>query len=151
MLSKTQIKNTKVKNMKRSILIIISAVMMAACSAPAQVAVIANKGVSVSSLDLAGLKNLYILDSKNIGGSKAQLFDVREGTALKTKFYDALGTTPDAIKKIWLKAKLTGAGEAPTPVSEEEMVQKVASTPGGIGFVSAAKVTGDVKVLIQIK
>lgn len=35
--------------------------------------------------------------------------------------------------------------------SEEEMVNKVASTPGAIGFVDQSKVSGDVKVLIIIE
>ena len=110
----------------------------------------ANKSVGVSALDAETLKNLYALDSKSVGGTRAVLFDVREQGDTRAKFYGAIGLTPEGVKKLWLKAKLTGAGDPPTPVGEDEIVQKVAATPGGIGFVSAAKVNGEVKVLFRI-
>ena len=117
----------------------------------ADIAVIANKGVGVKSLDNDQVKNIYFLDSKNIGSAKAVLFSIKEDGDAKNRFFAALGTSAEAIKKIWLKAKLTGSGDPPTSVSEDEIVQKVASTPGGIGFVSADKVTPGVIVLLVIK
>jgi hypothetical protein len=47
---------------------------------------------------------------------------------------------------------LSGEGDPPEPIdSEEEMLKKVAATPGAIGFVSQSKVSEDVKVLIVIE
>jgi ABC-type phosphate transport system substrate-binding protein len=56
------------------------------------------------------------------------------------------------MKKLWMKVQLTGEGQPPTGVgSEDEVLSKVASTPGAIGFVSSDKVNGSVKVLLTIK
>ncbi len=138
--------------MKRiSLFLVMCVVCLCAEPVSAQIAVIANKSVSVTSLDAGAVKNLYSLDSKSIGSAKAVLFDMRTSNETKTKFYEAIGMSPDAAKKIWLKAKLTGAGDAPTPLSEEEMISKVASTPGGVGYVSSSKVTNEVIVLFKTK
>lgn len=142
----------QVKNMKRiSLIVLLCAIVLGSAPLFAQIAVIANKSVSITSLDAGAIKDLYSLDSKNIGSAKAVLFDVRASSPAKIKFYETIGITPDAAKKLWLKAKLTGAGEAPIAISEEEMVEKVASTPGAVGYVSAGKVTGDVIVLLKAK
>jgi ABC-type phosphate transport system substrate-binding protein len=56
------------------------------------------------------------------------------------------------IKKVWMKLQLTGEGQAPEGLgSDDEVVSKVASTPGAIGYVDAAKVNDNVKVLLEIK
>ncbi len=47
---------------------------------------------------------------------------------------------------------LSGDGQAPDALgSEDEVVNKVASTPGAIGYVSADKAGDNVKILLVIK
>lgn len=137
--------------MKKIILFVILAILFATEKISAQVAVIANKSVSASSVDASSLSNIYSLDSKNLGGVTVVVLDLGEDNDAKKKFYAFLGKSFADMKKVWLKAKLTGNGNPPiTVASEEEMIKKVASTPGAIGYVSASKVTGDVKVLKKI-
>lgn len=55
------------------------------------------------------------------------------------------------MKKLWMKQQLTGEGIAPEALgSEDEVLNKVASTPGAIGFIDAKKVNDKVKVLLTI-
>ena len=55
------------------------------------------------------------------------------------------------MKSIWLKKMLSGEGDPPEALkSESEVLQKVSSTPGAIGFVSEANISDDVKVLTVI-
>lgn len=120
-------------------------------TAYAQVAVIANKNVSAAKADISQLKNLFMLDSKDFGGAKIVIIDFKDNNASKEKLAKALGSTPEDMRKAWLRAKLTGNGTPPKTVgSPEDMVKEVASTPGAIGYVPADKVTGDVKVLYTI-
>jgi len=51
-----------------------------------------------------------------------------------------------------MKKQLTGEAKAPETIgSDEDVIKKVASTPGSIGYVKASSVTGEVKVLLEIK
>jgi hypothetical protein len=130
------------------------AVLLAVFTAPAQaqVVVIAHKAVSVPTLDAPTLNNMYSLFKKDIGGTKLVLFDLKTDAPSKEKFYTFIGKPPAEMKKIWLRSQLTGGGSPPTNVTtEEEMVDKVASTPGAVGYVSQDKVNDKVKVLATIK
>jgi ABC-type phosphate transport system substrate-binding protein len=135
-----------------SVLVAAAAAFVFAPQAVAQVAVIANTDVPASSIDAAKLINLFTLQSNEIGGAKIKLFDMTSDSPAKTRFYGVLGKPVEEMRKIWLKAKLTGNGNPPTPVpSEDEMIAKVSSTPGAVGYVSAGKVTGKVKTLLTLE
>jgi ABC-type phosphate transport system substrate-binding protein len=138
--------------MKKLLFLCLAAIaILAGTNAFAQVAIIANKSVGAASIDAGSAANIYALDLKNFGGATLVLFDLADGNDAKSKFYGFLGKSPADMKKVWLKAKLTGNGNPPTTVgSDDEMLKKVASTPGAIGYISASKVNGDVKVLKKI-
>jgi ABC-type phosphate transport system substrate-binding protein len=143
----------KVKSMnKLRVFVLGCVILLSGIPALSQVAVIANKSVSLASIDKETLKNIYMLDTKNLGALKVVLFDIRgeEGTT-KSEFYNFIGTTPEAMRKVWLRAKLTGTGEPPILISEEEVVNKVVNTPGSIGYLSATKVKNNVKVVLTIE
>jgi ABC-type phosphate transport system substrate-binding protein len=117
-----------------------------------QVSIIANKNIDASSITFSVLRNIYQLDTKELGGTSLTLFDLNiEGPAKKT-FCDAVGLSTMELRKVWLRKQLTGNGKPPQAITTEaEMIARVASTPGAIGFVSSASVTSDVKVLLQIR
>ena len=127
------------------------ATMLCALSAHAQIAVIANQSVAGNAASISKLKDLYTLATSEQGGKKVKLLDYQTDTPEKTAFYEAIDVAPAAARKLWLKAKLTGSGAPPESVSsEDEMLARVESTPGAIGYVSTAKVKGNVKVLAKI-
>lgn len=117
--------------------------------AQAQVAVVAHKSVPVDALDAATLESFYNLDTNTWSdGSAVTLLDQKSDTATKSAFYEFIGGSAREYKKVWLRKKLSGEGRPPNMCgSDAEVLQKVASTPGAVGYVSASSVTDDVKVI----
>jgi hypothetical protein len=77
--------------------------------------------------------------------------DLKPQTETKTRFYNFLNMPASRMKSLWLKKMLLGEGEPPVAMkSEEEMLKKVAATPGALGFVSRALVNPQVKTLMII-
>jgi ABC-type phosphate transport system substrate-binding protein len=70
---------------------------------------------------------------------------------VREAFYGFLGRKSSRVKSIWVKNLLMGDGNPPEPVeSEEELVAKVAKTPGAIGYVRRELADDSVKVLALI-
>lgn len=120
--------------------------------ATGQVAVIANKSVPVDEVSSQQLLDFYTGDVKLWENKDPVIVtDLKPEGEIKALFYEFLGKSPSRMKSIWLKKMLSGEGDPPEALkSEGEVLQKVSSTPGAIGFVSEASVTEDVKVLAII-
>lgn len=133
--------------------IIFAALLILCANSYAQVAVIVNKSVPASSINKAKLLDIYSLTTKSWdNGSKIVLTDQKNDNTVKSKFYGYIGKSNADLKKVWMRMQLTGAGFAPEALSsDEEIVRKVASTPGAIGYVSQGAVTDDVKVVAKIE
>ena len=55
------------------------------------------------------------------------------------------------MQRIWLRKQFSGRALPPQTVySEEEILERVASVPGAIGYLAADKVTDRVRVLLVI-
>ena len=118
----------------------------------AQVAIIANKNISVNKIDLNSLVNLYTLQSNELNGQKVKLFFYASENEDLKKFLSAIGKSSADLKKMWLKAKLTGNGNPPDNASgDEDMVQKVASTSNAVGFVAVKNANSSVKILMKLE
>lgn len=139
--------------MQKRILLVLAMLLFCAIGAQAQVAVIVNKSVPAASLNGAKLSDLYSLSTKTWdNGTKVVVFDQKTDNDVKSKFYSFVGKSAADMKKVWMRVQLSGEGKAPEALSsDDEVIKKVASTPGAIGYVSADKVTGDVKVVATIK
>ncbi len=118
-----------------------------------QVAVIAHKSVPVDTIKKSELLDFYTADIKKwINGDKVIVNDLKPKGEVEEIFYKFLGKTPSRMKSVWLKNMLSGEGDPPEALkSEEEMLQKIAATPGAIGFLSHTKVDNNVKTLMVIK
>ena len=118
-----------------------------------QVAVIAHKSVPVDTIKKSELLDFYTGDIKKWNDEQpVVILDLKPRGDTKKAFYKFLGKSPSRMKSIWLKMMLSGEGDPPLSMrSEDELLQKVASTPGAIGFVSQRRVTGDVKTLFLIE
>lgn len=121
-------------------------------NAVAQVAVIANKDVPLDSLSKTQLRDFYSCEMKQWNKQVAvTVVDLKLSSAAKDVFYKFLGMTASRMKSLWLKKMLMGESSEPLAAkSEEEMVRKVASTSGALGFVSLNKITPEVKTLMII-
>lgn len=147
----TFIQSHSLKAVLQSALITALLLTAMAGTSAAQVAVIANKSLNVKTIDNNTLINLYTLQSNEVGAQKVKLFFLTKENETNKKFLETVKQTFQDLKKIWLRAKLTGNGTAPEFVnSESEMLEKVTSTPNSIGFINLKEVAGEVKVLIKI-
>ncbi len=136
--------------MKRSLL---CAFLLTACIAMAngQIVVIAHPTVPGSSIDKETLIDIYMLTmTKWEDDTPVRVFALKKGTVGTESFYGSLGLNILTLNKQWMRKQLTGEGRAPALVSEEEIVARVAATPGAIGFVDASRVTANVKVLRKV-
>jgi hypothetical protein len=138
--------------MKHTMLICILA-LLSVISADAQVVVIANRSVSETSLTAADVLDLYLLNSNTWSdGQVVELMCLRENPAEEKKFFELLRRSPLEMRKVWLRAQLSGQARPPEMItSQEDMVRRVAGTRGAIGFVAKEKVQGNVKILLVIE
>ncbi|MCZ6777138.1 MAG: hypothetical protein O7D34_11895 [Ignavibacteria bacterium] len=118
----------------------------------AQVAAIAHKSVPIESITSSKLFEYYSGETRLWdNGQPVVVFDLEPKNAVKDAFYEFMGKSTSRMKSIWMVNMLLGEGDPPESLkSEEEMLTKVASTSGAIGFVSQSTVTEDVKVLAVI-
>lgn len=131
---------------------IIAGLLFASINSYAQVAVIANKSVPEGSISASKINEIYSLKAKTwSNGTAITTFTLKADNDASKKFFGSLGKSSMEMKKMWMKLQLTGEGQPPVNCdSEEQVVDKVSSTTGGIGFVSADKVSDKVKVLMKI-
>ncbi len=109
-------------------------------TAQAQVSVIAHPSVPVSQLDHDQLLDYYTgeLDTWN-DGSVVVILDLKTRNETRKRFYSYLGKSASRIKTIWIRKKLSGEGNPPQAFkTDQEIMAKVASTPGAIGFVASS-------------
>lgn len=117
------------------------------------VAVIAHKSSPAQNLEADKILDIYTLNTKSWSdGSKITVFELKGDSPVKSRFYAALNTAFTEMQKLWLKKQFSGKGLPPTAVnSEQELLEKVANTPGAIAYVNAENVGKNVKVLATIK
>jgi ABC-type phosphate transport system substrate-binding protein len=118
-----------------------------------QVAVIAHKSVPIDHIEKSELLDFFTGDIKKWNDEQpVVILDLKPRGDIKKAFYKFLGKSPSRMKSIWLKKMLSGEGDPPLSMkSEMELLEKVASTPGAIGFVGQRQPTGDVNMLLWIE
>ncbi|MEL6820487.1 MAG: hypothetical protein AAFP70_01900 [Calditrichota bacterium] len=118
----------------------------------AQVAVIAHPDVPIDSIDENMLLDFYSGDIQQWNnGEKITVYDLKKAKKLKNVFYKYMGKSSSRMKSIWMKKMLAGEGEPPEAISDEKsMLQKVAETPGAVGFISTENLDDSVKLIATI-
>lgn len=118
-----------------------------------QVAVIVNKSVPLKSASATEIANIYQLKVRSWNDeSRITVFNLKQDGKVKGAFYDYIKLNPLNLRKLWLRLQFTGEATPPEAIeSQDEMVQKVATTPGAIGFVKREIVNDDVKVIAIIE
>jgi len=71
-------------------------------------------------------------------GMPIQVFVLGDKTPLHSEFSKKiLGVFPHQLRRAWNRQIYAGIGQAPAKLeSEEEMLDKIATTPGAIGYIS---------------
>ena len=138
--------------MKKYFLIIVITLLVG-FKANAQVSVIVNKTVTETSIAASELANIYsLVSTKWNSGSRIVVIDYRTENKNQASFYNYIGKDALSLKKDWMRKQLTGEAKAPEVLgSDDEVLAKVASTPGAVGYVKSSVVNGSVKVVAEIK
>jgi len=112
--------------------------------------VIANKSVAVDSLSLASARAIFgMRQVKWPDGTPIRVFvlpddHVLHGAVCKER----LNIFPYQLRQSWDRLVYSGMAQAPSEaMSEEELLNKVAATPGAIGYVRKVKANDPVKIL----
>lgn len=123
--------------------------MFLSISIEAQIAVIANKSVPVNQLSKTQLLDIYSGEIRTWqNGSPIFVFDLTIENNIRDNFYKLIGRSSSRMKSIWMKKLLSGEGDPPKEFnSQDELIKKIASTKGAIGFVAIDKVTNNVKII----
>jgi ABC-type phosphate transport system substrate-binding protein len=139
--------------MKTYFTFLIIFILLSAACVHAQISIIANKSVPVNSIEMGNVNQIYLLKARTwSNGTSINPIILKSENETCKQFFSALGTDFMEMKKFWMKLQLTGAGKPPEGVgSEDEVISKVESTPGAIGFVNASKVNSKVKVLLTFQ
>lgn len=117
----------------------------------AEIAIIVNPA-NGSSIDQNSASRIFLGKMKSFdNGTSVSPVSQAEGSAASQEFNEkVLKKSASQLKAYWSKLVFTGKGTPPKALSNDAaVIAHVASTPGGIGFVSAGAVDGSVKVVAK--
>jgi ABC-type phosphate transport system substrate-binding protein len=134
--------------MKIRTLLIIMLLGTAPC-AYSQMVLIANNSVPDGSVTESQLIDICLLGTRTWSdGQPIELLFPRDNGNEEKEFYALIHRTPIEMRKVWLRAQLSGQARPPVMMSsQEELVRRIEVTPGAFGFVNKAKVRGNVKII----
>ena len=110
-------------------------------------------GVGEKEISLNSLRSIFSMRQKTWGdGTKIRVFVLADDDELhQAVSKEILNVFPYQLRSMWDRLVFSGTGQAPIKVNSiDEMLAKVASTPGAIGYLRRAKINDTVNVL-QIK
>ncbi len=105
---------------------------------PGLVEVIVNRNNSTDNISLRELRTIYAMNKRYWGGGSAITVFVLESDHELHKAFckKRLNIFPNQLESIWYRQVYTGTGQAPISLlSESEMIERVAMTPGAIGYI----------------
>lgn len=113
------------------------------------VMVVANQGVSASSISSTELRDIFTGVRSRFGdGMRAVPVLLKGGPAHEVFLHHHIGDSAIEFRTRWRKAVFTGQGSMPKEFnSEGALLEYIAATPGAIGYVSRVTTGDSVKVL----
>jgi hypothetical protein len=125
-------------------------VLFAASGAwPADLKVIANSSVGVSSISAEELKGVFLSTKSSLSdGSHVEPVLLKSGAVHEAFLKDYVGKSDSAFETYYRSLVFTGKGSMPRAFSSEtDVVAYVEKTRGAIGYVAGATPTNTAKVL----
>lgn len=118
-----------------------------------RLAVIIHSDIETTTLSMNELLEVYTLRRQNWDDdSRIRVADYKGNNELRRWFYSALNTSPNNVKKIWLRAQFTGLSIPPKVVgSVEDMIKQVLENPGTVGYVPLNEVPPNTLILLEIE
>lgn len=124
-------------------IIIVTVLLASSAYGQLQLAVIAHPEVAQDTISKGQLLDYFTGDIQRWPDGKPVLvMDLGEKGETRNGFYRFLGKRPSRMKSIWLRKMLSGESEPPESLAtEEEVLARVAQTPGALGFVRHSQVS----------
>ena len=138
----------------RKFTVIMALIVGFTASAHAEIAVIVNSGSKVDKLSKSEVSRIFLGKLKRLpSGVKAVPVDLKDGNKRRAEFYkQVVGKNAIQLKSYWSTRIFSGKGTPPLELgNSEDVVTWVAKNPGGIGYVDAGAISGDVKTVFTIK
>ncbi|MBN9287571.1 MAG: phosphate ABC transporter substrate-binding protein [Gammaproteobacteria bacterium] len=123
---------------------------LAPCASFAELVVIANRDLPISSLTQEEIYRIYLGKTKFLSnGVKVIPVDQQSGSPSRDKFYsDVIKKSDTEIKSYWSRVIFTGQGYPPIQESDDKAVRDlVAKNPNCMGYVDKSVVDGSVKIV----
>ncbi|CRI65578.1 conserved exported hypothetical protein [Thiocapsa sp. KS1] len=111
---------------------------------------IAHGDTGVETLTRNEARLFFTMRLKNWpNGTLVKVFVLPDNNALHNRFSnEVLGLYPYQLRRVWDRQIFSGTGQAPTTVSsEQEMLDRVATTPGAIGYADGPVENPSIRVL----
>lgn len=115
--------------------------------------IVTHPGVSEKTLSRGSLRAIFGMRQYAWpDGTAVKVFVMPDDAPLHAAFSkEKLNVFPYQLRSAWDRLVFSGTGQAPeTVASPEEMLARVASTPGAIGYLTKSRMDGRVNVL-QVK
>ena len=115
-----------------------------------EIVFIVNKGVSADKLEKEALRDIFLGNTSVWPDGKKVVFATSSDPSTHKLFVQPYTRKTESQFQAWWKRKLfTGTGKVPPRVkTDQEMIDFVAATEGGMGYVSSSAALGDsVKIL----
>jgi ABC-type phosphate transport system substrate-binding protein len=112
--------------------------------------IVANPSVNEKILSANSLRSIFSMRLKTWSdGTKIRVFVLSDDDQLhQIVSKEKLNVFPYQLRSTWDRLVFSGTGQAPIKVnSSEEMLAKIASTPGAIGYLWRANINENVNVL----
>lgn len=124
--------------------------MVQAAGPSEPLAVVVAKHGALEALSLPDLKRLFMGESiVGPGGQKLIALNRDPKSAERVGFdRSVLGMSPEAVARYWIDRKIRGQSSAPKSIEPAVVLQRVVAKLGGaVGYVRAAEVIADVKIV----
>ena len=124
--------------------------MAAEVSANDHYEIVTNPGVTEKTLSVNSLRSIFSMRLKTWSdGTKIRVFVLSDEDQLhQIVSKEKLNVFPYQLRSTWDRLVFSGTGQAPIKVnSNEEMLARIATTPGAIGYLWRANINENVNVL----
>ena len=111
--------------------------------------IIANNDFPIDQLSKSNLRKFFLLKNQVLKGTQLLITNLKRDEPIRAHFSnDVLKKSSGKIERYYLKLALSGRGAVLKPfATEAEMIEKIKSSKGAIGYIAAETQVTGVKVL----
>ncbi|GMQ83744.1 MAG: hypothetical protein BMS9Abin06_0483 [Gammaproteobacteria bacterium] len=139
--------------MKKTIITFIALAGLFSISTQAELAVVVAPSANIDSISIEQLQRLYLHKANRFpNGVRLLPVDQKTGSPLQLEFAEkTLGKSATELSEYWSRRMFSGKGHPPRQYRDDtEVLQQVAESEEMIGYVDAASVNDNVKVILLI-